>query len=68
MQKQKRCFFLGCYRDDEMKEDHSFWKMIVTINAVGVNATHVKLDCMCHEEANEVISDLLCLSPRLVRP
>jgi predicted ATPase len=67
-QKQHRCFFLGCYRGDEMKEDHSFWKMLASVNAVGVNTTHVKLSCMCHEEVNEVISDLLCLSPRLVRP
>jgi predicted ATPase len=67
-QKQKQCFFLGCYCVDEMKEDHSFWKMLASVNAVGVNTAHVKLSCMCHEEVNEVISDLLSPSPRIVRP
>jgi predicted ATPase len=58
-QKQKQCFFLGCYGDDKMNEDHSFWKMLASVNAVG---------CMCHEEVNKVISDLHCLLPRILRP
>ena len=66
-QKHEKFFFLGCYRDDEMANDHSFWKMMDDIEAEGVNATQVKLSCMNEETLKTVVSDLLCVSPRLVK-
>jgi len=66
-QKHEKFFFLGCCRDDEMANDHSFWKMMDDIEAEGVNATQVKLSCMNEETLKTVVSDLLCVSPRLVK-
>lgn len=65
-QKPKKFFFLGCCRND-MSSDHSFWKMVLDIGDVGVRATRVELNCMREETLNRIVSDLLCLSPRLVR-
>eukprot|EP00956_Cyclotella_meneghiniana_P001104 scaffold1292_cov71-Cyclotella_meneghiniana.AAC.4 len=68
-QKHRKFFFLGCYRDDEVlsnARDHKFWKMMHGINAAGVNATEIKLSCMNEETVRTVVSDLLCVSPRLV--
>lgn len=67
-QKPKKFFFLGCCRNDEMSTDHSFWKMVLNIGGVGVHTTQVELNCMREETLNRVlVSDLLCLSPRMVR-
>ncbi|KAL7475442.1 hypothetical protein ACHAW6_001352 [Cyclotella cf. meneghiniana] len=63
----KRFFFLGSCRDDEMESDHSFWNMIDVLSVLGFKTTTVKLDCMNKDTVNEVMSNLLHLSPRLVR-
>eukprot|EP00956_Cyclotella_meneghiniana_P001108 scaffold1292_cov71-Cyclotella_meneghiniana.AAC.8 len=68
-QKHRKFFFLGCYRDDEVMSsanDHKFWKIMHGINAAGVNTTEIKLNCMNEETVVSLVSDLLCVSPRLV--
>eukprot|EP00956_Cyclotella_meneghiniana_P008867 scaffold12139_cov60-Cyclotella_meneghiniana.AAC.3 len=66
--KHTKFFFIGCCRNGEMASDHSFWKMMESINTVGVGATQVKLNRMNEKTLKSVVSELLCLSPRLVRP
>ena len=66
-QRHRKFFFIGCCRDDEMKNNHAFWKMMDTVGALGVHATQVKLNCIPKQTLNGVVSDLLCLSPRLVK-
>eukprot|EP00804_Cyclotella_cryptica_P019506 CCRYP_006657-RA/>CCRYP_006657-RA protein AED:0.02 eAED:0.02 QI:170/1/1/1/1/0.75/4/900/1170 len=65
--KKGKFFFLGSCRDNEMESDHSFWKMIEDVSAVGFNTTTIKLDCVEKDTVNEALSNLLHLSPRLVR-
>ena len=68
-QKPSKLFLLGCYRDDEMTNDCSFLKMLDNAEDVGVHTTQIKLNSMSEDTmTNTVIPELLCLSPRLVRP
>ena len=63
-------FFLGCCRHDEMEGDHLFWQMINSVCSSGsgcFNETHIELSCMDSDEVNGVLSNLLHLTPRLVR-
>eukprot|EP00804_Cyclotella_cryptica_P005299 CCRYP_015795-RD/>CCRYP_015795-RD protein AED:0.06 eAED:0.06 QI:0/1/0.8/1/0.75/0.6/5/465/1505 len=60
-------FFLGCCRDNEMDEDHIFWKMTKHVCSLGLKTTIVKLDCMNKDTLHDVVARLLHLSPRLVR-
>eukprot|EP00956_Cyclotella_meneghiniana_P033780 scaffold99023_cov23-Cyclotella_meneghiniana.AAC.1 len=65
-QKRKKFFFIGCHRDDEMRNNHAFWKVMTNDEAdVGVLVTQVKMNCMTKNTINAAVSDLLCLSPRL---
>ena len=66
-ERQKKFLFLGCCRDNEMPEDHSFRKMITAIRALGVQAVQLKLNCMTEDTLSKVISNALCLPPRLVK-
>lgn len=68
-------YFLACLREDdeggaggqnEGKVDH-FRDMLSRVNLFGVNVTTVKLSCMDEGMINGMVSDLLCLSPRLTR-
>eukprot|EP00804_Cyclotella_cryptica_P024015 CCRYP_020056-RA/>CCRYP_020056-RA protein AED:0.21 eAED:0.21 QI:0/1/0.88/1/0.37/0.33/9/2200/1156 len=67
MQDNTRVFFLATGRDDEMESGHSFWKMIEDVSNFGFKTTVVKLSCMDKDTVTEVVSNLLHLSPRLLR-
>ena len=62
----KQIFFLACYRDDEMQDDHPFWDVYRNICSVGFTDTCVKLDSVDSETMQLALSWLLCLTPRLV--
>ncbi|KAL3799122.1 hypothetical protein HJC23_002250 [Cyclotella cryptica] len=62
----KQFFFVGCCRDDEIGSDHSILKMIEKAQEFGVTVTRVKLDCMDITTVNQMVSNMLCLCPRLV--
>jgi predicted ATPase len=49
-----------------MPSDHPFWTMIQSIGSFGFTTTEVKLGCMSKDTVNNVVSNLLHLSPRLV--
>ncbi|KAL7483538.1 hypothetical protein ACHAW6_009177 [Cyclotella cf. meneghiniana] len=61
-----RFFFIGCYRDDEMEDSHPFKKILGSLTAYGIRLTMVHLDCLDKDTVNRMVSELLCLSPRLV--
>ena len=67
-QARKKFFFLGCCRDDEMDSDHHFWKVIEVGRANGINTIISHTKCLTLDAINDVISDMLCLSPRIVKP
>ncbi|KAL7495135.1 hypothetical protein ACHAWT_009264 [Skeletonema menzelii] len=52
-------FFLGCYREGDTGSGVTYDKIIPSVN--------VKLDCMDEETLNTMVSETLCLSPRLTR-
>ncbi|KAK1744417.1 putative AAA ATPase [Skeletonema marinoi] len=56
-------FFLGCARE---KDSATKWSHCVDILVAG--EIHVKLDCMDEHTLNTIVSETLCLSPRLTRP
>jgi predicted ATPase len=63
----KRFFFVGCYRDDEVTDNHPFKKVIDKASENGVRLTKIQLECMDKNSVNRIVSELLCLSPRLVK-
>eukprot|EP00984_Skeletonema_dohrnii_P009764 scaffold3759_cov124-Skeletonema_dohrnii-CCMP3373.AAC.1 len=60
-------FFLGCYREGET-DCNPLWKSLCNSDLVNARSTNVKLDCMDEETLTTVVSEILCLSPRLTRP
>lgn len=64
----KKFFFLLSCRDDEMEIDHPICQLINDVAAIGIHATIVTLKCLEENELNTIMSDMLCLSPRIVRP
>ena len=67
-QRCKKFFLLGCCRENEMKNDHPFWDLLQSVQIYGVKVTTIQLHGVGEVELNQVISELLYLSPRLVRP
>jgi predicted ATPase len=63
----RRFFFLGCCREGAINEGHPIWKLLSNATTVGVCCTNVKLDCMDEETSNTMVSETLCLFPRLTR-
>jgi predicted ATPase len=62
----KKIFIIGCYRDDELDNQHPFKKMIGCCNDFDTNLTEIRLDCLGKDTVNRILSDLLSLSPCLV--
>ncbi|KAK1740120.1 putative AAA ATPase [Skeletonema marinoi] len=61
-------FFLGCYREGETDNINPLWKTLCNSDLVNARSTNVKLDCMEEETLTTMVSETLCLSPRLTRP
>jgi predicted ATPase len=60
-------FFLGCYREGEIENCSSLWKASCSSDLLNARCTNVKLDCMDEETLNTMVSETLCLFPRLTR-
>ncbi|KAL7490060.1 hypothetical protein ACHAW6_015800 [Cyclotella cf. meneghiniana] len=67
LKRYKRFFVLGCCRGPEMENDHPIRDMIENVSSFGTNITVVKLKCMEKDTLDQVVSELLCLPPRVVR-
>mmetsp|Transcript_4484 Transcript_4484/g.8609 ORF Transcript_4484/g.8609 Transcript_4484/m.8609 type:complete len:739 (-) Transcript_4484:970-3186(-) len=63
---KRQFFFLGSSREEGMV-DHAVGDMVSSIRQFGVHTKIVKLVCMDKEMTNTMVSDVLCLSPRLTR-
>jgi len=64
---QKRFFFLGCHREGIIDTVHPLWKLVCNAELVGVCFTSLKLGCMGEETVNAMVSETLCILPRLTR-
>jgi len=60
-------FFLGCYREGETDNCNPLWKTLCNNNLFNARSTDIKLDCMKEETLNIMVSETLCLTPRLTR-
>jgi predicted ATPase len=63
----KKFFFLTSIRDDEVPDGHPFHTMRNTVTSLGTTFSIVKLDCMTKDNLKVMLSNLLCLPPRLVK-
>ena len=63
----KKFYFLGSSREEGLLGDHPFGNLVSGIRNFDVCVTMVELHCMVKEATNTIISELLCLSPRLTR-
>ena len=59
-------FIVCCCRSDEVDESHPFKNMCDRLSGFFVELTMIQLDCMNKSTVNKMISELLCLPPRLV--
>ncbi|KAL7483730.1 hypothetical protein ACHAW6_009383 [Cyclotella cf. meneghiniana] len=66
LKRNKHFFFLGCCRDVEMADDHTFCDLMEKVHASGIKSTVVQLKCMEKKTLNHVLSDTLCLPPRVL--
>ena len=60
-------FFLGCYREGEVNNCNPLWKSLCNNSLVNARSTQVKLDNLAEETLSTMVSETLCLSPRLTR-
>eukprot|EP00804_Cyclotella_cryptica_P018768 CCRYP_007259-RA/>CCRYP_007259-RA protein AED:0.28 eAED:0.28 QI:0/1/0.66/1/1/1/3/2507/1005 len=63
----KNFFFLACCRSVEVEKDDPFWNLIGNLRAFSINATVVKVNSMKKDTLNQMVAELLCLPPRVVR-
>ncbi|KAL7461781.1 hypothetical protein ACHAXS_002187, partial [Conticribra weissflogii] len=63
-----RLLLVGSCRNDEMSDDHPIWNMISSVNKFGVNAKIIIMSQLDRDLVNEMLSDTLCLFPRVTRP
>lgn len=66
-QAYKKFFFLACCRH-EMCNTHPFWSMIESVRSNGILSSTVELKNVDVNMLTSAMSDLLCLSPRVVKP
>ncbi|KAL7480275.1 hypothetical protein ACHAW6_005968 [Cyclotella cf. meneghiniana] len=66
MKRHKKFFFLACCRSMELENDHLFQDMIENIHAFGIKTTVIELNCIEKVQLNKMVSELLCLPPRIV--
>lgn len=61
-------FFVGTYRDNEVQVDHDIFNLIEMLEISNVRTTKVSLTGLDREDLNTMISDALCLYPRICKP
>ena len=58
-------FFVGCYREEEVQADHPLMEQLGLLAVSGVPMWNISLNPLRKVDINELLSDALCLSPRL---
>ena len=61
-------FFVGSYRDNEVQSDHTIFDLMKKLDLCNVPSTKLHLEGMNEESLNLMISDIICIFPRLSRP
>ena len=61
-------FFVGTYRDNEVQVDHDVFDLMEKLDISNVRTTKVSLTGLGREDLNTMISDALCLYPRICMP
>eukprot|EP00985_Skeletonema_marinoi_P003659 scaffold1598_cov139-Skeletonema_marinoi.AAC.3 len=65
--KQKQFFFVGCHREGIIDSTHPVRELVCNAEQLGVSFTSLKLDSMGEETLNAMVSQTLCVLPRLTR-
>ena len=60
-------FFVGTYRDNEVQIDHPVFNLMEKLDISNVRTTKVSLTGLGREDLNTMISDALCLYPRICK-
>eukprot|EP00957_Ditylum_brightwellii_P106458 8121375-Ditylum_brightwellii.AAC.1 len=60
-------FFVGTYRDNEVQIDHDIFGLLERLEISNVRTTKVSLTGLDQEDLNTMISDALCLYPRICK-
>lgn len=63
-----KIFFFGCRREEEVDEKHPLWSVIGRAKLLDVKYTNLKLECFEEKALTLMVSETLCLSPRLTCP
>mmetsp|Transcript_30232 Transcript_30232/g.88410 ORF Transcript_30232/g.88410 Transcript_30232/m.88410 type:complete len:1730 (+) Transcript_30232:75-5264(+) len=64
----KSFLILGCYRSDEVMDDHPLIPKMASIQGAGIAVTTLHLQNIERSSVNELLSDTLRLPPRITRP
>ena len=64
---QKQFFFVGCHREGIIDSAHPVWELVCNAEQCDVSFSRLKLDCMGEETLNAMVSETLCILPRLTR-
>ena len=62
---KRQFFFLGSCREEGLLDEHPLGQMLSDLTQLGLQATLAQLACMDKDMTNKLVSELLCLSPRL---
>ena len=60
-------FFVGTYRDNEVQIDHDIFNLMERLETSNVRTTKLSLTGLDHDDLNTMISDALCLYPRICK-
>lgn len=61
-------FFVGSYRDNEVPDDHALFPFMRNLTSSGVQITALSLEGLKPQDLNTMISDALCMFPRICEP
>jgi predicted ATPase len=59
--------FVGSYRDQDVKQGHFVFEFIHGLSAYEVPCTELHLDGLTEDHVNHMLSDILCVIPRLCK-
>ena len=60
-------FFVGNFRDNEVQASHAIFDLLQKLEASNVPTTQLSLTGLGQEDLNKLISDALCLFPRICK-
>ena len=61
-------FFVGTYRSNEVADDHEIFRLAQRLTSFGVPTTMLSLEGLNPSDLNTLISDALCMFPRISEP